>query len=103
MPARHGQFLEQGTELHDKRDLAGGKVLADAERRDQRERDEHVGLDVERRHKADDGLQNDGDAAENDRDPRRVERQGEKIENADDQRDAGDHKQCDVLFRAAQR
>ena len=80
----HGQFLEQGAELHDKRDLAGGKVLADADRRDQRERDEHVGLDVERRHKADDGFQNDGDAAENDRRPRRVERQGEKIKNADD-------------------
>jgi hypothetical protein len=35
---------------------ARGEVFADADRRDQRERDEHVCLDVERRDKADDGL-----------------------------------------------
>lgn len=59
MPARafvHRQLLQQAAELHDERDLARGEVFADADRRDQRERDEHVRLDVERRDKADDGL-----------------------------------------------
>lgn len=27
---------------------------------------------------------------------------GDEIKNADDQRDAGDHEQCDIFFRAAQ-
>lgn len=54
--AGDGQLFEQAAELHDERDLARGEILADADRRDQRERDEHVRLDVERRHKADDGL-----------------------------------------------
>ena len=48
--AGDGQLFEKTAELHDERDLA------DADRRDQRERDEHVRLDVERRDKADDGL-----------------------------------------------
>lgn len=54
--AGDGQLFEKTAELHDERDLTRGKVFADADRRDQRERDEHVCLDVERRDKADDGL-----------------------------------------------
>ena len=54
--AGDGQLFEKTAELHDERDLTRGEVFADADRRDQRERDEHVCLDVERRDKADDGL-----------------------------------------------
>ena len=54
--AGDGQLFKKTAELHDERNLARGEVLADADRRDQRERDEHVCLDVERRDKADDGL-----------------------------------------------
>ena len=54
--AGDSQLFEKTAELHDERDLTRGEVFADADRRDQRERDEHVCLDVERRDKADDGL-----------------------------------------------
>lgn len=54
--AGDGQLFEKTAELHDERDLTRGEVFTDADRRDQRERDEHVCLDVERRDKADDGL-----------------------------------------------
>ena len=54
--AGDGQLFEKTAELPDERDLTRGEVFADADRRDQRERDEHVCLDVERRDKADDGL-----------------------------------------------
>ena len=54
--AGDGQLFEKTAELHDERDLTRGEDFADADRRDQRERDEHVCLDVERRDKADDGL-----------------------------------------------
>ena len=54
--AGDGQLFEKTAELHDERDLTRGEVFADADRRDQREQDEHVCLDVERRDKADDGL-----------------------------------------------
>ena len=54
--AGDGQLFEKTAELHDERDLTRGEVFADADRRDQRERDEHVCLDVERRGEADDGL-----------------------------------------------
>ena len=54
--AGDGQLFEKTAELHDERDLTRGEDLADADRRDQRERDEHVRLDVERRDEADDGL-----------------------------------------------
>ena len=54
--AGDGQLFEKTAELHDERDLTRGEVFADADRRDQRERDEHVRFDVERRDKADDGL-----------------------------------------------
>ena len=54
--AGDGQLFKKTAELHDERDLTRGEVFADADRRDQRERDEHVCLDVERRDKADDGL-----------------------------------------------
>ena len=50
------ELFEKTAELHDERDLTRGEVFADADRRDQRERDEHVCLDVDRRDKADDGL-----------------------------------------------
>ena len=54
--AGDGQLFEKTAELHDERDLTRGEDFADADRRDQRERDEHVRLDVERRDEADDGL-----------------------------------------------
>jgi len=54
--AGDGQLFEKTAELHDERDLTRGEDFADADRRDQRERDEHVCLDVERRDEADDGL-----------------------------------------------
>ena len=54
--AGDGQLFKKTAELHDERDLARGEILTDADRRDQRERDEPVCLDVERRDKADDGL-----------------------------------------------
>lgn len=54
--ARHGELLEQPAELHDEGDLARSEVLADEDARDEGERDEHVGRDVELGHKADDGL-----------------------------------------------
>ena len=54
--ASDGQLFKKTAELHDERDLARGEILTDADRRDQRERDEHVRFDVERRDKADDGF-----------------------------------------------
>lgn len=41
------QFLEQAAELHNERDLTGGERLTDADGGDQRQRYQHVRLDVE--------------------------------------------------------
>ena len=79
----------------------GGEVLADGHRRDERERYEHVGLDVELRHQPDDGAQDDGRAAQHDGDPGRVEGQRLGREEAESQRDGRHGQQRDVLFRAA--
>ena len=98
---RHRQVLQQRAQLHDERYLAGGEVLADGHRRDERERYEHVGLDVELRHQPDDGAQDDGRAAQHDGDPGRVEGQRLGREEAESQRDGRHGQQRDVLFRAA--
>ena len=83
-------------------DLARGEILADADRGDQRERNEHVGLDIERRHKADHRLENNWDAAQDDRHPGDVERKGLHLQKAQYQRCAGDAEKYDVALRAAQ-
>ena len=59
----HRQLLQQAAQLHNKRDLPGGKLLPDADRRDQRQRDQHVRLDIERRDQPDHRLQNNGQPA----------------------------------------
>ena len=60
---RHGQFFQQGAQLHNERHLAGGKFLPDADRGDQRQRYQHVRLNVKGRQKPDDRFQNDGQTA----------------------------------------
>lgn len=98
----HRQILQQGAQLHDEGHLAGGEVLPDADGGDEGQGHQHVGLDVEGGDKTDDGLQNDGDAAENDGHPRGVKGQRQQPEDADQQRKAGEDQKHDVLFRAAQ-
>ena len=73
------QFLQQAAQLHDERHLAGGKILANGNRGDQRQRYQHIRLDVKGGHQTDDSLQNDGNAAENNGDPRHIK---EKWPNA---------------------
>ena len=99
--ARNGQFFQQAPQLHDEGHLAGGEVLADDHRGDERDGDKHVRLDVKGRDKADDGFEDDGHAAEDDGHPRRVERQRQKVKDADQQRDRGNGQQGYVLARAA--
>ena len=60
---RHGQFFQQSAQLHDERHFASGKFLPDADRGDQRQRYQHVRLDVKGRHQPDDRFQNDGQTA----------------------------------------
>ena len=97
-----GQLLQQRAQLHDERNLSGGERLSDADGRDQRQRNQHVRLDVERGDKADHGLQNDGDAAQDDGDPRRIERERVDLQQAAQDRGPGDRKERDIFFDAAQ-
>ena len=61
--ALDGQLLQEAAELHDERHLAGSEILADADRRDERERHQKVGLHVEFRDDGDECLDDDGCAA----------------------------------------
>ena len=99
----HGQFLQQGTELHDDRDLARRKILTDADRRDQRKRHKHIRFDIKRGDKPDDRFQNDGQTAENDRDPRHIKRKRLKFQKTAYDCDARDRKQDNILFDSAER
>ena len=97
----HGQFLQQSAQLHDKDHFAGGKILTDTHRRDQRKGHQHVRLDVKGCHQADDGFQNNGNAAENDGHPCQVKGEGVNIQQTADNGNTGNGQQGDVLFDAA--
>ena len=97
----HGQLLQQRPKLHDKRHLACRKILADADRGDQRHGYQHVRLDVESGDQPDGRLQQNGHAAQDDRDPRGIKRQRHRIQYADQKRSSGNDQQNDVLLDAA--
>ena len=97
----HRQLLQQAAQLHDEGHLTGGKVLSDADRGDQRQRHQHVRLDVKGSHKADDGLQHNGNTAQNDGHPRHIKGQRLPLCQTANDCDAGDHQQGDILFDAA--
>lgn len=98
----HRQLFQQAAELHDECDLAGRKDLADAHRCDQRQRYEHVGLDIKHRHEPDDCLQHDRHAAQYDCDPRQVERERLPLEQTAHERNAANGQQRDAFLRPAQ-
>ena len=50
--ALHSELFKQATELHDEGDLARRKVLSDPHARDEGERNEHIGGDIERGHQS---------------------------------------------------
>ena len=80
----NSQVLKQRAQLHDESHFARGKILADADRSDKGQGDEHIGFDVKGGDKSDDRFHDDRDAAENDRDPGRIKGQGDQVEQADD-------------------
>ena len=77
------QILQQRAQLHDESHFACGKILADADRGNKRQRYQHVGLDVKSGNQPDYSLHNDWYAAKDNGDPRRVEGQREQIKQAD--------------------
>ena len=81
----HGQFFQQGAQLHDKCHLARRKILADAYRCDQGQGDQHIRFDVKGGHQADDRFQDDRKSTQNNGDPGRVKGQRHQIEQTDNQ------------------
>ena len=59
----NGEVFQQAAQLHNKGHLARGKIFPNQHGCHQRQRHQHVGLDVERCHKANHSFQNDGHAA----------------------------------------
>ena len=55
---------QKAAQLHDERHLTRRKILADDDRRDERDGHQHVSLDVKCGDQPDDGLQNDGHSAQ---------------------------------------
>ena len=98
----HRQLLQQSAQLHDEGHLAGGKNFPNAHRGHQRQRHQHVRLDVKGRHQPDDGLQNNGQAAQHNGDPRQVKGQRLPLQQAGHHRNARNRQQHHVLFDAAQ-
>ena len=98
----YGQLLQQAAQLHDEGHLAGGEVLADGHRGDEGQGYQHVRLDVKGGNQADDGLQNDGDAAQDNGYPRHVKGKGPDAQQAQHHGDPGDDQQRNILFDAAQ-
>ena len=95
------QILQQSAELHDKRNLARRKDLADDHRRNQRQRYKHIGLDIKRCHQSDDCFQNDRDSAQDNRDPRRIHTERLQMKNTCQKRNGRKHQQRDVLLRSS--
>ena len=81
----HGQFFQQGAQLHDKCHLARRKILTDAYRCDQGQGDQHIRFDVKGGHQADDGFQDDGKSTQDNGDPGCVKGQRHQIKQTDDQ------------------
>ena len=81
----HGAFLQQGAQLHDEGHLTGGEDLADDDGRQQGQRDQHVGLDVEAREQAFGAFLDDGHAAQQHGQPGRVHRTGDNFQKTQQQ------------------
>ena len=94
----NSQLLQQRAQLHNHRDLACGKIRANADRRNQRQRHKHVRLDVKARHKPDDRLQKNRDAAQDDRHPGNVKRKRLHARQTANDRGAGENQQDNFLF-----
>lgn len=92
MPARtrYRQLFEQAAELHDDCHFARRKILADGDRGDERERDEHVCLDIECGDESDDRFKDDGQTAQRDGNPRRIDRECARERQAQHERHGGD-------------
>ena len=97
----HRQLLQQRAQLHDKGHFSGGKGLSDAERGDQRQRDQHIRLDVKGRYQPDDRFQNDGYAAQNDSDPCQIKGKRRDLQQTAKNGGAGERKKQNILFDAA--
>ena len=95
----HGQFLKQSSDLHDKRDLSRRKILADHDRCQERDRDEHIRLDIKLCDQPDKCFHNNRNATQDDRYPRRVKRQRQQMKHACQQCHTGNHKKHNIPLR----
>ncbi len=93
----HRQLLEQGAQLHDHRHLARSKNFPDADGSDQRQRHQHICLDVEGRDQSDKGLQKDGHPAQDNRNPCHIKRERFPFQQTADHRSARNDQQRRVL------
>ena len=98
----HSQLLQQAAQLHDERHLSGGEGLADANRGNQRQRHQHIRLDVKGRHKADDRFQHNGQTAQHNGHPSNIKGQGLDPHQAAKHRRTGQRQKHNILPDAAQ-
>ena len=97
---RHGQLFQKRTQLHDEGNLAGGEIFTDEHRCHERQRNEHVRLDVEGGDETDDGLQNNRNPAENDRHPGQIHACHIHMQQTQHESKARDHQEGDVSLYA---
>ena len=83
--------------------FTGGKGLSDADGRDQRQRNQHIRLDVKGRDQANDRFQNDGQTAQKDREPCQIKGERLELQQVAKNGSAGDHEQDNILPDPAKR
>ena len=98
---RNSELFQQRAKLHNECNLASRKILANNDRRDQRQRHKHVRLDVKSRDQPNDRFQDDRDPAENDRHPRRIHTADLQSGNARHEGDPGNDQKYNVAFCSA--
>ena len=95
---RHGQILQQCSQLHDEGNLSCRKIFPDTDGSDQGQRHQHICLDVKGGDQPCHGLHDNGNATENDGDPGGVKRKRHQVKKTDDKGNASQHKKCNIFF-----